>query len=429
MLGLLKGEHIFLYLSRGGALLAQSVVFLLIAFSSDLGEFGRFSFLISTVGVVSVLVAQGGSAILLRDLPEPFMKQDNPLIGQIVWLTFIRLFFAILVLLGAISLIANQFTNALPSGFFEIAVTVVLAAFAHALLGLAVSVLRVRGGTLSALLYRDLFPFVLLGILYLASKILYPLDSEGILVLHGFSLAFCAVCCLFTVRKNLVVSPRMLRKNPLYSSNTVVFWMSSVVGTVFAQQDIIIARALLGDHYLGVYALFRRITNLISISQIVANWTVNVDVRKYFVVSNLPKLNQLAAHALSISFPIGLLLGVGIVTFAWLWLPLFGLEPDLYSITQLSVLILGQVFGVAAGANMAFAAQCNQESYALKARCIALFVGAGCAVCGGLLSGGLGIAVAVLVSIVTLNTLVTVKVFQTVRVWTSFPFIKPKVVG
>ena len=205
--------------------------------------------------------------------------------------------------------------------------------------------------------------------------------------------------------------------------------MSSVVGTVFAQQDIIIARALLGDHYLGVYALFRRITNLISISQIVANWTVNVDVRKYFVVSNLPKLNQLAAHALSISFPIGLLLGVGIVTFAWLWLPLFGLEPDLYSITQLSVLILGQVFGVAAGANMAFAAQCNQESYALKARCIALFVGAGCAVCGGLLSGGLGIAVAVLVSIVTLNTLVTVKVFQTVRVWTSFPFIKPKVVG
>lgn len=416
--GSLKGDALYLYTSRTGAVLLQSISLFVVAAEIGVEEFGRFTFIFSASQIVAVIVNAGSQEYLQRVLPSREVRYGGAGNTNIVLACFFRGILLSGSLFALISIIYLCGIKLPGANWFQ-APLIIATGFLLSCLYILVAVVRVAKSAGYSMLLRDLFPYLF----FLAG--FYTVYVAG----HTSAEAVIGIFCgslIAVILLSAVSGWRYLKAHKIDNSEYdtdgnrySVFWGSSIAGASFSQADIIIARLFLNDEGLGIYSIARRVSNLVSMPQIIANWTINVSVAKNFELNDFKALQQQATRGLIISAPLAIFGALTIIASSGLWLPLFHVTPSIQVILLLAILIFAQLVNVLAGANLLFAAQCRQEVYAFRVRLASLALGIASMTGGAALFGAPGIALGVLVSIIYLNGMVTRHVKRTTGVITS----------
>ncbi len=418
---ILLKQAFWLYVARFSSVALQSIVFFIFAASIGLEEFGVFSFIFSASQVFSVLLGFGIAPYLLRELVyrESLKKKKGS--SNYILICYLRIIKVAIILLFLWALLFCYIDLYELRSIKNEIITVLILGYLLATLEIIVSVMRVNKKTSFSMLLRDLFPYLFLIIGF----ILYPskgsVTAEFLLLIYASSLLITCLLGFFFVVPYLLENYDKKQKNTLSIIEPATFWGSGIIGIMSNQSDILIARVLLDDMSLGLYALLRRVSNLISLPQSIANWSIYNSVAKGFAKEDRELLTKSAEHGLFIAVPVALMLFITTYLSSPIWLMYFKVDVDIFIYIALLVLLLGQLFNVFSGANFVFASQCKEEAFVLKCRIYSGLFGAILIFSLGWKFGVVGVAVGYSLSVILLNYPVTIHVKNKIGVDT---FIK-----
>lgn len=421
MLRVFRGDAIYLYTTRISAILLQSVSLFIIAAKIGVDEFGRFTFMFSASQIAAVLLNTGSLEYLQRILPARDASHEGKGNTSIVLSCFYRTFTLSTISLLALLSFKSIEIKGLTPAFLNEAQLILATGFLLSCLYISIAVVRVASGASHSMLLRDLFPYLFfLAGFFIAEQAFTP-SADDILLIFCASLALSICLSIVSGFRYLQSRKTSLEDIDMKENSYRTFWGSSIVGASFSQADIFVARIFLDNTGLGIYSIARRVSNLVSMPQIIANWTINISVARDFELNDINSLQEHAKRGLMIAAPLAIFLAIFIVGTATIWLPLFHVPASGPVYLLLLVLLLAQLINVLAGANLLFAAQCRQELYALKSRLISFIFGVILMTLGAIAFASAGIAIGVLAATLILNTLVVYHVWKTTGVLTSIP--------
>jgi O-antigen/teichoic acid export membrane protein len=311
--------------------------------------FGQLAALWGAALVAGTLVSLGGPVILLRVLTD----------GQGLRATDI-LKVAVLYP-GALSLVAWGGATLLWPDMPWLAILGV--GFCVNLLGCLGSVMRALGSVQASMALRDAGPQVALG---LAALMAPDADVAAVLLLCATVTAVFALGGLFWVAQRMRGTQVLARKYRPYLSLSL--WATSVTGMVVAQIDLIVGGAVISGEALGVYALLRRVANLVALPVSVATWVSGPAVSAAKGSDDMAALARASAEGSQIAILPGLMLFGG----ALLALPVLpfifpqttGAVPGMIFV----VLLLGALGQVVLASSFTVATLCGLPQFALAAR-------------------------------------------------------------
>jgi O-antigen/teichoic acid export membrane protein len=228
-------------------------VMMWLSFALGLSAFGALIYLWGGALVASTLVSCGGPLILLRALSNGTGLRVVHMVGLIAVLP------AVLSVTGWF--LATMFLPRIDWA------TLFAVAFSVNMLGCLASVMRAIGSVQISMFLRDAGPFSALGIAsFLAA------DAGPAALLLVTAIVICAMSIAATIwcithRRNLAKpngKPISWWSWPL--------WGTSILGMGLAQVDLIIGGTLMSAEALGLYALLRRIANVVALPVSVATW-------------------------------------------------------------------------------------------------------------------------------------------------------------
>lgn len=425
-----------LYASRFGAIGLQSITFFLIAGMISLEAFGEFSFLFAASRISAVILALGGTGYLLRELAvckvdgktDMFARYLRKILRSSIVLMLV---FIIAVLLAIVSFGNSERQGSVSSLQLILRAIeenkewfVILAGgYAISMLDVTISLLRNTRSATTAMVWSDCMPFLLFLTLFLFAMHFYESISAWEMVsILAISYFICALCSLLLSIQQLVRNEQSLSLITKSSSDEqrsyLSFWGSSILGASMAQADLLIAKYFLNEWELGVYSLFRKISNLVSMPQVVVNWAMSTRIARQFREKKTNELVITARDGLFLAVPMSVIMLIAFLFSMPLWVGFFEIELIPMLVIVFAILLFGQLFNVLSGANLLFANQCREEGYVLRSRFISLIIGVLAMFIGAGGWGLAGMAIGVAVPIVVLNVLVSWRVRKVVGVWT-----------
>lgn len=155
---------------------------------------------------------------------------------------------------------------------------------------------------------------------------------------------------------------------------SISLWGTSVLGSVIAQIDLLVGGAMLPRDDLGIYAVLRRVANLIALPVSVATWVSAGPVSAAFGANDMPKLRQASARGSQIAILSGgALFGVGL-----LCLPFVSYvfpTADFHSATWVfAILLLGALVQVILASSFTVATLCGLARFAVQSRLAAVVI-------------------------------------------------------
>jgi len=410
-------ETLWLYGSRLSAVMLQSITLLIVAAIAGSEEFGQFSFMFSAARVMSVFVGLGGSPFLQRELAIRDVKYNgsgNLPIFITILLRMHLLSFLVLIFFEILILIFN----------FEYEILyILLTGYLLSFFDIYIAVVRVAKTASYSMILRDSFPYVFFLVGFLGCILIKEITAVSFIIVFCVSLFLCIAIALYVTFEYLQKRKDKF-KTQIKNNMVLSFWGGTIVGASLAQSDILIAKYFLNEVELGAYAVLRRMTNLVSLPQVIVNWSINVDVAKSFATGKKSELQSLAIKGLYIAVPVSFIILISMFALSPVWLDLFDVNASFYLYFVFFVLAVAQLINVMSGANLLFALQCHEEKFVFKTRLLSLIVGLIAMSIGGYLFGMMGLAVGAATSIVMLNTLVTRHVKNRLGIWTSVPFLR-----
>ncbi|WP_342068693.1 lipopolysaccharide biosynthesis protein [Yoonia algicola] len=311
--------------------------------------FGQLAALWGAALVAGTLVSLGGPVILLRVLTD----------GR--GLRAIDILKVAVLYPGALALIVWSGAALIWPDMPWLAILGV--GFCVNLLGCLGSVMRALGSVHASMALRDAGPQVGLGLAALATP------TAGV---AGVLLLCAAVLLLFALGSLFWVAPRMFGTQVLACTYrpylSLSLWATSVTGMVVAQIDLILGGAVISGEALGVYALLRRIANLVALPVSVATWVSGPAVSAANGAGDMTALARASAHSSQIAMLPGLVLFGG----ALLALPVLpfvfpqtaGAVPGMIFV----VLLLGALGQVVLASSFTVATLCGLPRFAVAAR-------------------------------------------------------------
>ena len=416
-----KGEAIWLYASRVGAILSQSLMFFVLAAVFGTSKFGQFSFMFSAAQITSVIVSAGAGETLLRVLPEREAKYSGAGNLSIIAISFART--AILTALCMCLLYLSEwiFDDKTISAFKQEAQLILVVGFLMASIDTAVTVVRVLKSPTLSMMIRDSIPYLVFLVAIVVCSVAGFHSANILFFAFGVSSLISLIVALMIVAKSSNQWTFRSSVKVSAGSDYKIFWGLTTVGSAFSQLDMMVARYFFGDSTLGVYALIRRVANLVSLPQVIANWALSVGIAFDYASGNRDALEQHAIRGLVIAVPMALVIGLVLSLSSPIWMGLFHIDITFTIFSALLVLIFGQLFNVMSGANLLFACQCGEGAYVLKSRIVAFLTGTIMMWLGAHFLSIFGLAIGVAFSIVLLNVLVTYHVRKTLGIWTAVP--------
>ncbi len=235
-----------LMIVRGAIVGLNFAVMLVMAHALGLARFGELVHLWALSVVASTVVAAGGPVTLLRAPAGRSMRG-----GWVV----VLLQPALLTGLGVLVM------SPLWSGIAWL--EVFMLAFAISVSQAVASVLRVWGSTVVSMLLRDAAPIAAFGLVVIAGA-----GSGAVLV---------QTACLILTVTVFLLCWGYRRFHPMSGDQLVrtgqgSLWVSSVLGTLVSQLDLVVAGVFLPAELFGLYALLRRVANLVALPVSVATW-------------------------------------------------------------------------------------------------------------------------------------------------------------
>ena len=416
----LKGPVLWLYFIRFSAIFLQSVSLFLIAALVGIEDFGKFSFLFSSSQVISVIVAFGGSQYLLRILPTRDVIYESGGNYNVILKCFFRPIAITLFICLGWHVLVSYIHLELVVQYKDEFLLIVIASLLLALLQNFISIVRVTGSANSSLLLREFYPYFFLVILTLITVYFNYLSALSLMIMFCISLFVC-ICMALYYSFDYLIKCRSIIDNShdVGRDEHLSFWGSSIIGILYSQVDILLTKLFFGDVAVGIYALLRRVTNLISLPQVIANWTIVVSVAKDFSLNNINSLRESAKRGAWIAFPAAVLMTIILSLLLPIWFGIFGIELNINYIFIFIILSIAQLFNVFAGSNLLFAAQCKEEKYVLRTRITSLLIGVIIMLMGGLYFDMKAIAIGAAVAIILLNYMVLMHVKRVLGIWTS----------
>ncbi|UHD15466.1 lipopolysaccharide biosynthesis protein [Thiocapsa bogorovii] len=406
---LLSGRDWSLYGVRGAIVAVNSLSLLVIAAVMNLADFGHFVFLWVIAVTLGAVGSLGGQLYIMR---ETSALQSDPARGvsaveaiQIVFLwpaAMLGLIAISTILAGPLFLPFVGYEAPRPTEVF----LVVAVGLTLNLIGHAATPLRIDDRLTVSMLVRDGGPQLILLTAALLATLLarpHPVVIFGFfLVLSLFVLALLAMTSIkraFSRRQLLRVSGSA-RALGLRS-----FWGTSVLGNLNAQVDILLGGLFLSNADLGAYQILKRLANLASLPQIVANWTVLVGVGRACASSDVMMVQRLCRRAATLTLLPGITLASVLLLSlpAFLWF--FEIENEQGIWLVFSVILAGSVVNIICGANFTVAAQCRLEHIALRARLIGVMFAAAMILIHGAALSAINLAVAAFIALSIPNLL------------------------
>ena len=167
------------------------------------------------------------------------------------------------------------------------------------------SVLRVWGSQMASMFLRDGVPIVVLGLAALGEA-----AADAILLRAAGTLVLCSAAALLA---GLVRAPGRDR-NGLTLTGQASLWLSSLLGMAQAQADLVVAGLFLPAEIFGIYALLRRVANLVALPVSVATWACAGPVASAFAQGDGEALARASTRASAIAwYPALALLGLTVV--------------------------------------------------------------------------------------------------------------------
>ncbi len=210
LLRALRGEAIYLYGMRFGAILLQSVVVFVVAAVIGIEEFGRFTFMYSASQIMTVILGAGSPLFLQRTLPVRDVRSGGMGNSKSVATCLLRT--AVLAGLCLVVLLcANLYLHGDVS--FQTgreALLILLTGFLLSILQIFIAVVRVARTATYSMMLRDLFPY--LGFLAgIGVSILMGYNSAEAVMLV-FSAAIFAAASLSIVSSGSYLMTRISRE-------------------------------------------------------------------------------------------------------------------------------------------------------------------------------------------------------------------------
>ena len=429
-----------LFVIRAGVVGLQSASFFVIAKLFGVEVLGQFSFIFASSRICSVVYSMGGPAYLLRELS--FCKADGEVNYFVRYLNkMLRSTLVFILAIGVYLLISLQnrtvadysggVLSVLEAIIFSNLSWLVILVFAYIIsaMDITISLVRnLRSSTLSMFLSDFLPYFVFVIIIAVYSEFATGSGLRvAIFLMFGFFISF-SVSFLISVIALSKFGKAGFRMTMIKDSKRSYFsfWGGAAAGVCMAQADIVIAKYFLSEVELGVYSLFRKVSNLICLPQVIANWMLSTKIATSFRKADKKELSSLAKRGLDIAVPVSVTIFFLFLVTVPVWFSLLQVPLTWLTVIALSVLMFSQLFDVLSGVNVLFANQCNEEQYVLKIRLTAFVVGSLGMVFGAYWGGIVGMASGISISILLVNILVSNHVKKIVDVWTPvMPLRRP----
>lgn len=354
---------------RGGIVAVNFAVMLGLAALLGLDVFGRLAVIWGLALVSATVMSLGAPLLLLRVLTDGRGLSRVDLIRHVLVYP---------ALLAATALIILDWL--LP----QLPWTAILSAgFCINLLTCLASLMRALGSINLSMLLRDAAPQLAL---FVAACLLQGTEQVSILELSAFAMAGLAVlaggwCARHPSRDSVFgLSRDLVPPSP-------ALWGTSVLGMVLAQVDIIVGGALLSPEQIGLYAVSRRIANLIALPVSVATWVSAAPVSRAFADGDMNRLQRASQSGSGIAF----LPGIGLFLAALAAMPIMSWLPELADAQSarwvFTILLTGALAQVVFASGYTVATLCGLAHMSAAARLLSIvaYLG-GVAVAGNALS-------------------------------------------
>ncbi len=336
---------------RAGIVGANFAVMLCLAAWLGLETFGPLAALWGAALVAGTVVSLGGPVILLRMLTDGTGLRGFDICNMV------------LIVPGVLALtaylICMTFWPAWPWA------AIIGAGYCANILGCLASVMRSLESVQVSMVLRDAGPQLALG---LSGLVAYSTDPGAILALSAIMMAAIAVAgALWISADNAFKAITCHVYRPFLSLSQ---WASSVLGMVVSQIDLIVGGALISAEQLGVYAVLRRVANLVALPVSVATWVSAPAISAAYGKGSFSALCKASREASRIA----VVPGVGLFVLGIILVPLLpvvfpevaGINPSLIFF----VLLLGALGQVFWAASFTVATLCGAAHQAMTSRAI-----------------------------------------------------------
>ena len=328
---------------RGVIVGANFAVMLGLAALLGFAAFGQLAALWGGALVASTLVSLGGPVILLR------MLTDGQGLRAVDICKLAVIYPAVLAFVAWC--LADLLWPELPW------LAIVSVGFCVNLLGCLSSVMRALGSVHLSMALRDAGPQMALGV---ATVLVPGAQVASVLMVCAAAMAVLALGGVFWARPRISTMPILSDSDRSYLSLSL--WATSVTGMLVAQMDLILGGAVISAEVLGVYALLRRIANLVALPVSVATWISGPAVSAAKGAGDMAALSRASAAGSRIAIvPGAVLFGVGLLA-----LPVL---PQTTGVIFL-VLLIGALGQVVLASGFTVATLCGLPRFALAARLI-----------------------------------------------------------
>ncbi|MDP5362767.1 MAG: hypothetical protein NWP79_11590 [Paracoccaceae bacterium] len=340
---------------RAGIVGINFVVMLGLAAFLGLETFGALAFLWGLALVAGTLLSLGGPLILLRALTDGGGLRGRDVIA-------LSLIYPAILGLTAFGLLSTLWA--------ELPWAVVLGVgFAVNLLGCLASVMRALGSVQWSMALRDAGPQMALGV---GALVAGNGTAGSILIASAFVMGAGSLIVIFwCLRHERAGRLQAKQARPVWSAS---LYGTSVLGMVIAQIDLIIGGAVLPPEALGLYALLRRIANLVALPVSVATWVSAPPISAAHGANDRRGLAEASAAGSQIAF----LPGTALFMIGLAALPIVTLtSPDAFAAEAsfaFGILLIGALGQVVFASGYTVATLCGLARYAALARFLGILI-------------------------------------------------------
>lgn len=367
LIGKIAGPTLLL---RAGVVGGNFAVMMGLAWGLGLARYGELMVLWGMAMVAATIMSVGAPHLLLRVMGDGTGMHPAGLLRQVVLLP---------LLLGAIAF------GVLPGVAWG---AVILTGLAVNALSCLASMMRALGSVQMSMFLRDGGPQLALG----AAAFLMSGVSEILLAAAVFMAVLGLLAGLFCLSHPAIGAS--LHADGDRGAIRVGLWANGALGMATAQIDIILGGYLLSADQIGLYALLRRIANLVALPVSVATWVSAGPVAAAFGAADKVALRVASTAGSRVALWPGAVLFGGALLSVMVW-PALG-DARLLAV----VLLVGAFVQVCLASGFTVATLCGLERFAVLARIASLGVYLACVPAAGTMLTPMGNALAYLAGVV-----------------------------
>ncbi|MDX8347924.1 hypothetical protein SLH49_07995 [Cognatiyoonia sp. IB215446] len=340
---------------RGGIVAMNFGVMIGLAALMGLAAFGELAVIWGLAMIASTALSCGAPLVLLRYLNDGHGMSKRSMLRHVI----LRPAALAIVGFGLLHL-------TLPTVNWA---AVLLGGLAVHLATCLASIMRALGSVQASMALRDAAPPVGLGLAGLSAL---GAPAENILLLAAvIVLLFCGGAFIWCLRQSAWRS--LLGDSGGPDRIAWSLWGTALLGMGLAQVDIVLVGAMLPAEQVGLYAVLRRLANLVALPVSVATWVSAKPISAAFGTADREALSRASAKGSQIAFLPGLLLFGALLAALPVFDLLIGQSLDGLARWTLVFLAIGALIQVAFASGMTVATLCGGANQAAISRGISIF--------------------------------------------------------